>query len=204
MRIAGKVTIVGVALVAAAALSACAPSEQDSTGTPNRNSTPPSSLPITTATSTSAAKPTSTTSNQPAAGECTADDVKVDGDFGAKPTITIPTTCKQPSTLLTKDLKPGTGAEIKNGSTVAANYLLQTWSDKQIVDNSFDRGEPLTVDGVGTGKVIKGWDQGLLGLKEGGRRLLIVPPALGYPNGSGPIKPGETLVFVTDAVQVTG
>jgi FKBP-type peptidyl-prolyl cis-trans isomerase len=203
MRIAGKVTMVSVALVAAAALSACANSEQASTGTPNRNSTPPP-LPITTtATSTSAATPTSATGNQPAAGECKADDVKVDGDFGAKPTITIPTTCKPPSTLITKDLKPGTGAEIKNGSVLTANYLLQTWSDKQVVDTSFGK-QPFDVEGIGTGQVIKGWDQGLLGMKEGGRRLLIVPPALGYPNGSGPIKAGETLVFVTDAVKVTG
>jgi peptidylprolyl isomerase len=202
MRIAGKVTMVTVALVAAAALSACANSEQDSTGTPNRNSTPPP-LPITT-TATSTAKPTSTTGNQPVAGECTADDVTVAGDFGAKPTITIPATCKPPSGLLTKDLKAGTGPEVKNGSVVETNYLLQTWSDKKIVDNSFDRGQTLPVEGVGTGQVIKGWDQGLLGLKEGGRRLLIVPPSLGYPNGSGPIKAGETLVFVTDAVKVTG
>jgi peptidylprolyl isomerase len=172
MRIAGKVTMVTVALVAAAALSACGNSEQNSGATPQN--------------------------------DCTADDIKVDGDFGAKPTITIPATCKQPSGLLTKDLKTGAGPEVKNGSVVETNYLLQTWSDKQIVDNSFDRSETLAVEGVGTGQVIKGWDQGLLGLKEGGRRLMIIPPALGYPNGSGPIKAGETLVFVTDAVKVTG
>jgi hypothetical protein len=200
MRIAGKVTMVTVALVAAATLSACANSEKDSTATGNSNSSAPT-LPVTT----TPPKSTGATAapGQPAAGECKADDIKVAGDFGAKPTITIPDTCKPPTTLLTKDLKVGTGPEVKNSSVVSANYLLETWSDKKEVDTSFGK-QPLTVQGVGTGQVIQGWDQGLLGLKEGGRRLLIVPPALGYgPQGQGPIKANEVLVFVTDAVKVT-
>lgn len=207
MQIAGKVITVTVALAAAAALSACTNSEQDSTRGTNTATPPPttsssSSSKTTTSTSTSA-------SGAPASGaaangpECKADDIQVSGDFGAKPTITLPATCKPPTTLITKDLKAGTGAEVKNGSVVETNYLLETWSDKKIVDNSFDRGQTLPVQGVGTGQVIKGWDQGLLGMKEGGRRLLIVPPSLGYPNGQGPIKAGETLVFVTDAVKVS-
>jgi peptidylprolyl isomerase len=201
MRIAGKVTMVTVALAAAAALSACANSEQASTRPAGeRTSTPP---PLSVTTTTSSSTPATSGGSAPSTGECKADDIKVTGDFGAKPTITIPTTCQPPKTLLTLDLKPGTGPEIKNGSVLEANYLLQTWSDKKIVDNSFDRGQTLAVEGVGTGRVIKGWDQGLLGMKQGGRRILIVPPDLGYPNGSGPIKPGETLVFVTDAVKVT-
>ncbi|MBP2330054.1 peptidylprolyl isomerase [Kibdelosporangium banguiense] len=206
MRIAGKVTMVTVALVAAATLSACANSEQDSPGTSNRNSAPPP-LPITTtATTTSAAKPTSPATYKPGPGECTAEDVKIENaEFGKKPTITLPTTCQPPKGLVIKDLVPGTGPEIKQGSVLEANYLLQTWSDKQIVDNSFDRGQTLSVQGIGSGRVIKGWDQGLLGMKEGGRRLLIIPPDLGYgPQGKPPVKPNETLVFVTDAVKVTG
>jgi peptidylprolyl isomerase len=188
--------MVTVALVASATLSACANSEQDSTRTASGSSTPP---PITTSESTSA---TTTGAVQPAGNECKADDLKVGGDFGAKPTITFPDGCQPPTTLVVKDLKVGTGPEVKTGSALSANYLLQTWSDRKEVDTSFGT-KPFDVEGVGTGKVIKGWDQGLLGLKEGGRRLLIVPPALGYPNGSGPIKAGETLVFVTDAVKVT-
>jgi peptidylprolyl isomerase len=205
MRIAGKVTMVGVVMVAAATLSACANSEQASTGSPNRSTTQPQ-LPVTSSSAPKAGPTTAATPYKPGPGECTAEDVKIDNaEFGKKPTITLPATCQPPKGLVTKDLVPGTGPEVKNGSVLDANYLLQTWSDKQIVDTSFDRGQPLTVEGIGTGQVIPGWDQGLLGMKQGGRRLLIVPPDLGYgPQGQSPIKPNETLVFVTDAVKVTG
>lgn len=201
MRIAGKVTMVSVALVAAATLSACANSEQASTGELNITSTPPPP-PTTASVRTTATTPPSAPS-APTGPECTADDIKVDGAFGAKPTITIPATCQPPKKLITKDLTPGTGAEVKSGSQLQANYLLQTWSDKKLVDNSFDRGKPFDVQ-VGAGDVIKGWDEGLIGLKQGGRRLLVIPPDLGYgPQGKAPVKPNETLVFVTDAVQVS-
>ncbi|CAM3479875.1 FKBP-type peptidyl-prolyl cis-trans isomerase [Kibdelosporangium persicum] len=204
MRIAGKVTMVSVALVAAATLSACANSEQASTGSPTRTSTPPP--PSTTSarsTATTSATTATAGATNPAGAECTADDIQVTGDFGQKPTITIPATCQPPKQLLIKDLKPGTGAEIKTGSSIQANYLLQTWSDKKLVDNSFDRGQPLEVQ-VGSGQVIQGWEQGLLGLKQNGRRLLVIPPDLGYgAQGKPPVKPNETLVFVTDAVQVS-
>jgi peptidylprolyl isomerase len=207
MRIAGKVRMVGVVMVAVATLSACANSEQDSTQTPGAGRP---ELPTTTSSKASAAVTASSapqatsTPYKPGPGECTADDVKVEGGFGEKPTITLPTTCQPPKGLVTKDLVPGTGAEIKTGSSIEANYLLQTWSDKQIVDNSFDRQQTLPVQ-VGGGQVIQGWDEGLLGLKEGGRRLLIIPPDLGYgPEGKEPVQPNETLVFVTDAVKVTG
>jgi peptidylprolyl isomerase len=207
MRIAGKVTMVTVALAATAALSACANSEQDSTRT-NATSTPP---PLPTSTSQSTTTTASTTASTAAsggatqtAGECKADDVKVEGAFGAKPTITIPATCKAPTTLLSKDLTPGTGAAITAASGVQAHYLLETWSDKNIVDNSYDRGQPYPLPNVGQAQVIQGWKQGLIGIKQGGRRLLIVPPDLGYgPQGNPPVKPNETLVFVIDAVQVS-
>ncbi|ONI74835.1 hypothetical protein ALI144C_39265 [Actinosynnema sp. ALI-1.44] len=200
MRIAGKVTMVSVVLVAAATLSACANSEQASTGTlPTAESTPPP-------TTKTSAKATSTTApgNTATGPECTAEDIKVDGDFGAKPTITIPKTCQPPKKLLSKDLKPGTGAAVAANSNVSVNYLLQTWSDNNIVDNSYDRGKPLDVEALGQSTLIQGWKQGLVGAKEGGRRLLVVPSDLGYgPNGRAPIKGGETLVFVVDTVKVS-
>ncbi|MFC0107084.1 FKBP-type peptidyl-prolyl cis-trans isomerase [Kibdelosporangium aridum] len=197
MRIAGKVTMVSVALVAAATLSACANSEQASTGTgtPTRTSTPPPP--------TSTARPTATTGATAASGpECTADDVKVTGDFGQKPTITIPATCQPPKQLLSKDLKPGTGAEAKAGGTAAVNYQLVTWSDKKEVDGNFGD-QPYPVRPIGQAQVIQGWNEGLIGIKANGRRLLVIPPDKAYGEGGQGIKPNETLVFVIDAVQVS-
>jgi len=134
--------------------------------------------------------------------ECTVDDIKTTGKFGEAPTITIPDDCDPPKKLITKDLSPGTGEGAKAGQKLAMNYSLVTWSDKQKLDSSFDHGQtfPLTLGG---GEVIPGWDQGLVGIKQGSRRLLIIPPDLGYGAGGNGIAPNETLVFVTDAVSIT-
>lgn len=133
--------------------------------------------------------------------ECTADDVKSTGKFGEAPTITIPDDCDPPKKLITKDLSDGTGAGAKAGQDLKMNYTLVTWSNKQKLDSSFDRGEPFDLQ-LGAGQVIPGWDQGLVGIKQGARRLLIIPPDLGYGQGGQGIQPNETLVFVTDAVSV--
>jgi len=137
---------------------------------------------------------------------CTVDDVQVSGAFGSKPTITIPDTCTPPTQQLSKDLTPGTGAAVKAGDAVATYYDLETWSNKQEVDSSWAHQpfQPFTVQPVGQAQVIQGWNDGLVGLKQGGRRLLIIPPDKGYgPAGNGPVGPNETLVFVVDAVTVT-
>ncbi|MEV5713802.1 FKBP-type peptidyl-prolyl cis-trans isomerase [Amycolatopsis mediterranei] len=133
--------------------------------------------------------------------ECTADDVKTTGKFGEVPTITIPDDCDPPKKLVTKDLSDGTGDPAKTGQKLQMNYLLVTWSDKQKLDSSFDRGKPFDLN-LGAGEVIPGWDQGLAGIKQGARRLLIIPPDLAYGEGGNGMKPNETLVFVTDAVAV--
>ncbi|UOZ02580.1 MULTISPECIES: FKBP-type peptidyl-prolyl cis-trans isomerase [unclassified Amycolatopsis] len=133
--------------------------------------------------------------------ECTADDVKSTGKFGEAPTITIPDDCDPPKKLITKDLSDGTGNGAKAGQDLKMNYTLVTWSNKQKLDSSFDRGEPFDLQ-LGAGQVIPGWDQGLVGIKQGARRLLIIPPDLGYGQGGQGIQPNETLVFVTDAVSV--
>lgn len=135
--------------------------------------------------------------------ECTAEDVKVEGGFGDEPTITIPDDCSPPTTLISKDLVAGSGSGAENGATVLANYHLVTWSDKQVLDSSFTRGEPYPVENIGQAQVIEGWNQGLIGMKKGTRRLLIVPPALGYGPGGNGVQPDETLVFVIDAVDVS-
>lgn len=147
-------------------------------------------------------------SAQPPAGSstptnpCKADDFKVTGDFGAAPKVEIPA-CKPTDELIIKDLVQGTGAEVKTGTTATVNYQLTTFSDKKVLDSSFGE-KPFDVENVGQAPVIDGWNEGIVGLKEKGRRLLIVPPAKGYGKGGQGIQPNETLVFVIDGVKVTG
>jgi peptidylprolyl isomerase len=133
---------------------------------------------------------------------CKADDFKVSGDFGAAPKVEIPA-CKPTDQLIIKDLVQGTGAEVKKGTTATVNYQLTTFSDKKVLDSSFERGQPFDVENVGQAPVIDGWNEGIVGLKEKGRRLLVVPPAKGYGKGGQGIKANETLVFVIDGVKVT-
>ena len=83
------------------------------------------------------------------------------------------------------------------------NYVGVSWSTKKEFDASWGR-SPFPVENVGQAGVIAGWNEGLIGMKEGGRRQLIIPPDKAYGDtGQGDIKPGETLVFVVDAVKVT-
>lgn len=138
--------------------------------------------------------------------ECTADDITLasGADFGEKPEVTLPDDCTPPTTLVTEDLIEGSGPAAEEGGTVEANYLLVTWSDGVVLDNSFDRGQTYPVTPLGSAPVIEGWNQGLIGMKEGGRRLIIIPPDLGYgAAGSNGVAPNETLVFVVDAVSVS-
>ncbi|WP_434442186.1 FKBP-type peptidyl-prolyl cis-trans isomerase [Lentzea sp. E54] len=147
----------------------------------------------------SSAQP-STASSAPT-NPCKVDDFKVSGDFGAAPKVEIPA-CKPTDELLVKDLVQGTGAEVKAGTTATVNYQLTTFSDKKVLDSSFERGQPFDVENVGQAPVIDGWNEGIVGLKENGRRLLIIPPAKGYGQGGQGIKANETLVFVIDGVKV--
>ena len=193
MRKPGKIMIV---VAAALSLAACSAGQEPSSYPPGEGPTYPAPNPA--AASSVVAEPTGQQQH-----ECTADDIKVTGAFGSKPAITIPDTCAAPTKLLTKDLTPGTGAPAKAGSALQMNYDLVTWSDKKDQEDSFSS-EPFTLT-LGQGSVIEGWDQGLVGIKQGGRRLLVVPPDLGYgARGQGPLKPNETLVFVVDAVRVSG
>lgn len=139
----------------------------------------------------------------PADRACTADDIEVTGDFGATPTITLPDDCTPAATLLTKDLVTGSGPAAKAGDAVETNYHLVTWSDGQVLDSSFERGQTFVVEPLGQAQVIAGWNQGLVGLQKGTRRLLVVPPDLGYGAGGGGIAPNETLVFVIDGVSIS-
>ena len=102
-----------------------------------------------------------------------------------------------------KDVKKGHGPKAKAGQIVSVQYSGVLYSSGEPFDNSYDRGELFTFP-LGGGQVIPGWDQGLVGMKKGGRRVLTIPPDLAYgPNGSGPIGPNETLVFVVDMEEIT-
>lgn len=139
----------------------------------------------------------------PTSGTPAADGVPtVSGALGSKPTVTIPDAAP-PTSLVTRDVEAGTGAEATAGAEVTVQYVGISWSTKQQFDASWDRAEPFTFP-LGRGRVIPGWDQGVAGMRVGGRRLLVIPPALGYgAAGAGAdIGPNETLVFVVDLVDV--
>ena len=108
-----------------------------------------------------------------------------------------------PSELEVTDLVEGDGPEASSGQTVQVHYVGVSHSTGEEFDASYNRGEPLSFR-LGTGQVISGWDQGVQGMKVGGRRRLVIPPHLAYGDrgAGGVIKPGETLIFVVDLVAV--
>ena len=118
-----------------------------------------------------------------------------------KPKVQIPAT--QPTTLVITDLKEGTGEAAKEGDLVLVNYIGVRSADGTEFDNSYDRGQPFPVT-LGGGQVIKGWDQGLVGIKVGGRRQLDIPADLAYGNSpqGNVIKAGDALTFVVDALAI--
>ena len=132
--------------------------------------------------------------------ESTAGLPAVTANAGEAPTITPPTG-EAPATLQTQDIIAGTGTEVLPTSTLTVHYTLMTWSNGSLVESSWSGGQPATFPLSG---VIVGWQEGLPGAKVGGRRLLVIPADKGYgPNGSGPIGPNETLIFVVDIIAVS-
>jgi peptidylprolyl isomerase len=123
-------------------------------------------------------------------------------DTSSKPVMPKPTG-SPPRKLVVDDIVKGTGPAAKKGDTVIVNYVGQNFSNGQEFDASWDRGQPFPVQ-LGAGMVIPGWERGLVGIRKGGRRMLTIPPALGYgPQGQPPaIPPNETLIFVVDAIDV--
>ena len=115
-----------------------------------------------------------------------------------KPTVEIPDGAPSYQLEL-EDLVVGDGEEARSGHTVEVHYVGVAWSDKQQFDASWDRGQTFKF-GLGKGMVIQGWDQGVAGMKVGGRRRITIPPMLGYGKRGAPgaTTPDETLVFVVD------
>ena len=121
----------------------------------------------------------------------------------SKPSVTIPDT-PAPTDLVKDDLEVGTGEEAVAGHKVKVHYVGVAWSDGQEFDSSWSRNSPFDFN-LGAGQVIQGWDQGVAGMKVGGRRRLTIPPEMGYGSrgAGGAIKPNETLVFVVDLLGVS-
>ena len=119
-----------------------------------------------------------------------------------KPEIDFPDS-PPPTDLEVTDIAHGDGAEAASGRTVAVHYVGVAHSTGEEFDASYGRGEPLSFR-LGSGQVISGWDEGVTGMKVGGRRRLVIPPHLGYGDrgAGGVIAPGETLIFVVDLVDV--
>ncbi|WP_037873434.1 FKBP-type peptidyl-prolyl cis-trans isomerase [Streptomyces sp. NRRL S-37] len=115
-----------------------------------------------------------------------------------KPEVDVPEGAA-PAELTVRDLVVGDGAEVKPGTVVKVHYVGVTFGTGKEFDSSWDRDQPFKF-ALGSGRVIKGWDRGLRGMKVGGRREIVVPPRLGYGNQSpSPLIPaGSTLVFVVD------
>jgi peptidylprolyl isomerase len=119
-----------------------------------------------------------------------------------KPEIEFPDP-EPPTQLVVTEVREGEGDEAVAGKQVLVHYVGVAHSTGEEFDASYNRGEPLAFR-LGVGQVISGWDQGVQGMKVGGRRQLVIPPHLGYGDrgAGGVIKPGETLIFVVDLVEV--
>lgn len=119
-------------------------------------------------------------------------------DVFERPTIDIPAG-DPPAELQTEEIVVGDGPEATAGMQVSVDYVGTSWSTGKEFDASWNRGSTFEF-GLGAGMVIAGWDQGVAGMKVGGRRRITIPPALGYgtAGAGGVIAPNETLVFVVD------
>jgi peptidylprolyl isomerase len=152
--------------------------------------------------STDSAEATSAESSAPKQESKSASGEKSAGGEKTKPTVTVPSG-PPPKKLEIKEIEKGTGAPAKPGDTVAVQYVGVGYESEEEFDSSWSRNEPFPVT-LGAGGVIPGWEQGIEGMKVGGRRELIVPPNLAYGAAGSPpvIGPNETLIFVIDLLAV--
>ncbi|MGF1596308.1 MAG: FKBP-type peptidyl-prolyl cis-trans isomerase [Acidimicrobiales bacterium] len=119
-------------------------------------------------------------------------------DTSERPSITVPQS-GTPEDLVVDDVVVGHGPEATPGAQVNVDYVGVAWSTGQEFDASWNRGETLPFT-IGAGQVIQGWDQGVAGMRVGGRRTITIPPHLGYgaAGAGGVIAPNETLIFTVD------
>ncbi len=123
--------------------------------------------------------------------------------MNAKPQVDVPVGQSPSYQLEIEDLVEGQGDEATPGRMVEVHYVGVSWQNGREFDSSWDRGKTFRF-GLGKGAVIQGWDQGVAGMKVGGRRRITIPPMLAYGKrgAGGVIGPDETLVFVVDLVGV--
>ncbi len=104
-----------------------------------------------------------------------------------------------PKRLVIRNIVKGTGRKAKDGRKLTVNYVGALYGDGRVFDSSWRDGEPFTFT-IGRGEIIKGWERGLVGMRVGGRRELIIPAALAYGRKGSPpsIPPNSTLIFIVD------
>jgi peptidylprolyl isomerase len=135
--------------------------------------------------------------------EARIDAAAISTDLTAKPQISKPAGAP-PVELQKTDVVEGKGKAAKPGDLVSVQYVGNSWSTGAQFDASWDRGGQPFQFPLGAGQVIPGWDQGVAGMKRGGRRLLVIPPDLAYgaQSPSPDIAPNETLIFVVDLKKI--
>jgi peptidylprolyl isomerase len=194
--------VTALALVSGLVLAGCGGSSGGSAAPASSSAAPSASG---SAGASASATPCTTTAAAPAPAGATSTKVgvAVSGAADKKPTLTIPRSAA-PTTTSVEVLTPGTGDVVKKGDVLLANYLGQTWAEKDckvnVFDNSYDRGAVAGFP-IGVGAVVKGWDSTLVGQKLGSRVLLTITPQDGYgvkDAQSTSELAGETLVFVVD------
>jgi peptidylprolyl isomerase len=188
-----RLGLTATTLATAALIAGCGSSSGSSTITVG-NESDTSSVPQVTGETT----PTSSTPTVPTSSAKT----PTSGPLATKPAVAVPSGAT-PTKLVTKELIVGSGPEAKAGDSVTVNYVGVLYKGGKEFDSSWKRNEPFTFT-LGKGQVIRGWDQGVAGMKVGGRRELIIPAELGYGKAGSPptIPPNSALVFVVDLLGV--
>jgi peptidylprolyl isomerase len=186
-----RASLAAVALGATILIAGCGSGGSSTITVGNENTADNALIKSTEKTSSTSTPSTTATAKTPTSGP-----------LSKEPKVTVPTG-PAPSKLETKELITGTGAEAKDGDTVTVNYVGVLYKGGKEFDASWKRDEPFSFT-LGKGQVIPGWDQGVAGMKVGGRRELIIPSALAYgAKGSGStIPPNAPLVFVVDLLGV--
>jgi peptidylprolyl isomerase len=195
-----KKSLVVCAGIAALALAACGGSASTSESTsaaPDSSSAAPG-VPWSTSDCTQIVPPTTT--DAPPEGSVVEGEVATTTDVAIAPTVAVLQGAVPATSLVTADVVPGSGDEVAAGATVTVQYCGVGLASGAVFDSSWARGEPVSFPLSG---VIQGWQDGIPGMKPGGRRILIIPGAAAYgpqpPPGSG-IQPDETLIFVVDMI----
>jgi peptidylprolyl isomerase len=186
-----RVGLTAAALGAAVVIAGCGSGGSNTITVGNENTADNALIKSTETTSSTSTSSTSTTAKTPTSGP-----------LSKEPKVTPPTG-PAPTKLETKELIAGTGAEAKNGDTVTVNYVGVLYNGGKEFNASWETKEPFSF-ALGKGQVIAGWDQGIPGMKVGGRRELIIPASLAYgAKGSPPKIPANApLVFVVDLLGV--